>query len=92
MGQKLFGLVSPRGDFMLKTTLHGWAGGGLVVNGWQYMPTIKYVIANRKNLCLTCENGFQRFSDVLGLVRYNRISKHAQFYPGIVSLIRSQTL
>ena len=32
MGQKLFDLVSPRGDFKLKTTLHE---GGLVVNGWQ---------------------------------------------------------
>ena len=32
MGLKLFGLVSPRGDFKSKTTLHGWAGGGLVVN------------------------------------------------------------
>jgi len=32
MGRKLFGLVSPRGDLKLKTTLHGWAGG-LVVNG-----------------------------------------------------------
>ena len=28
-GLKLFGLVSPRGDFKLKTTLHG----GLKVNG-----------------------------------------------------------
>ena len=28
-------MVSPRGDFKLKTTLHGLAGGGLVVNGWQ---------------------------------------------------------
>ena len=31
MVRKLFGLVSPRGDFRLKATLHGWAGGGLVV-------------------------------------------------------------
>ena len=31
-GVKMFGLVSPRGDFKLKTTLNGW-GGGLVVNG-----------------------------------------------------------
>ena len=29
MGLKLFGFVSPRGDFKLKTTLHG----GLKVNG-----------------------------------------------------------
>ena len=34
MGWKLFGLVSPRRDFKLKTTLHGWTEG-LVVNGWQ---------------------------------------------------------
>ena len=33
MGRKLFGLVSPIGDFKLKTTLHGWVGGGLLVNG-----------------------------------------------------------
>ena len=37
MGLKLFGLVSPRGDFNLKTTLHRSTEGqrDLIVNGWQ---------------------------------------------------------
>ena len=47
MGRTLFGLVSPRGDFKLKTTLHGW----------QLMVDKNILVLNdvRLNLCLNDE-------------------------------------
>ncbi len=42
MVRKLFGLVSPRGDFELKTTLHGWGGVLQLMVDNQIAPSLRY--------------------------------------------------